>query len=41
VGIYTISEKKITIVWNFLIALVGAIARCAPTKKPLLSLADY
>jgi hypothetical protein len=40
-NIYTISKKKTTIVWNLPIALVGALTRCAPTKMPLLSLADY
>jgi hypothetical protein len=29
------------IVWNVPIALVGALTRCAPTKMPLLSIADY
>ncbi|GEM_PF-4598200 len=37
---HTISEKKNDCL-NFPIALVGALTRCAPTKMPLLSLADY
>jgi hypothetical protein len=40
INTYTIS-KKTTIVWNFPIALVGALCDPYPTKMSLLSLAYY